>query len=252
MVKNPYGLRNNDPTDWVSVYEVDKSDGDQYFCADCAVQPSDARKHWFFRHEVLSDCEGSRETAIHQMAKRILVEERKIMLPYLEIKPEPEVYREYKYHEGIKPYRLGERKLFRFDTVQDEVWDNGRKPDIVALFGGRKLFIEIVVTHDIDEKKLSWIRERNISTLRVCLGGLPYTSTKIDVKRCLMTGWRGEINIVKWVHHAKKQEHQQQANEFYIRKVKEKGLEPKALAKPEPPSQPKPRIPRQGTLFPQR
>ena len=231
MVKNPYGLRNKDPSDWVSVYEVDKSDGHEYFCADCgnklfAVQPSDPKKQWFFRHEVLSECEGARETAIHKMAKQILVEERKIMLPYLLMKPEPEVYRKYKYHEEIKLYRLGKRILFHFDTVQEEVWQNGRTPDIVAVSGERKLFVEIVVTHDIDEQKLSWIRERNISTLRVSLSGLPYAANKDDVRRCLMTGWLNRINIIDWVHHARKQDHQQQANEFYIQQVMEKGLGP--------------------------
>lgn len=256
MVKNPYGLRNNDPTDWVSVYEVDKSDGHQYFCADCrtqfvAVQPSDPRKQWFFRHEVLNECEGSRETAIHQMAKQILIEERKIMLPYLVLKPEPEVYRKYKYHDEIELYRLGERRLYHFDAVQDEIWDNGRRPDIVAVSGNRKLFIEIVVTHDLDEEKLSWIRKQNISTLRVLLSGLPYSATKSDVKGCLMTGWLDGINIMHWVHHARRQDHQQQANEFYIQQVVEEGLDPKVTDKQGPLAPPKPRIPSQGTLFQQ-
>jgi hypothetical protein len=255
MVKNPYGLRNNDPTKWVSVYEVAKSDGEEYFCADCggkfiAVQPSDPRKQWFFRHEVLGDCEGSRETAIHRMAKQILVEERKIMLPYLLMKPDPEVYREYKYHREIKLYRLGERKLYHFDAVEDEVWEKGRKPDIVAVSGDRKLFVEIVVTHDIDEEKLNWMREQNISTLRASFSGLPYTSTERDVRRCLMTGWLDGVNILQWVHHAKKQDHQQRANEFYIQQVMEKGLGPKAIEKQQTPAQRKPRMPSQGTLFP--
>jgi hypothetical protein len=255
MVKNPYDLRNNDPTKWVSVYEVAKSDGEEYFCADCggkfiAVQPSDPRKQWFFRHEAIGDCEGSRETAIHRMAKQILVEERKIMLPYLLMKPDPEVYREYKHHREIKLYRLGERKLYHFDAVEDEVWEKGRKPDIVAVSGDRKLFVEIVVTHDIDEEKLKWISEQNISTLRVSFSGLPYTSTERDVRRCLMTGWLDGVNILRWVHHAKKRDHQQRANEFYIQQVMEKGLGPKTIEKQQAPAQRNSRIPSQGSLFP--
>ena len=253
MVKNPYGLRNNDPTDWVSVYEVNKSDGDNFFCAECggkfiAVQPSAPRKQWFFRHDRLSDCEASRETAIHLLAKQILVEERKIMLPYLVMKPEPEVYREYKYHREIKLYQLGERKPYRFDAVQDEVWMDGKVPDIVALSGDRKLLIEIVVTHDIDEDKLNWIRKQNISTLRVSLSTLPYTATKGDVKRCLMTGWQDGINIMQWVHHAKKQDHQTLANEHYIQQVMEKGLAPQVKNQEEeaPPSK---RVSRDRFLF---
>ncbi len=255
MVKNPYGLRNNDPTDWVSVYEVAKSDGDEYFCADCGcqfvvVQPSDPRKQWFFRHQVLGDCEGSRETAIHRMAKQMLVEERKVMLPYLLMKPDPEIYREYKYHREIKLYRLGERKIYHFDAVEDEVWEKGRTPDIVAVSSDRKLFVEIVVTHDIDEDKLNWIREQNISTLRVSFRGLPYTSSERDVRRCLMTGWLNSVNIMHWVHHAKKRDHQQRANAFYIQQVMEKGLGPRPIEEQETPARPEPKQPSQGTLFP--
>lgn len=253
MVKNPYGLRNNAPTDWVSVYEVDKSDGAEYFCAECggkfiAVQPSDPRKQWFFRHERLSDCEASRETAIHLMAKQILVEERKIMLPYLVIKPEPEVYREYKYHREIQLYRLGERKLYRFEAVQDEVWMEGRVPDIVAVSGDRKLLIEIVVTHDIDEEKLSWIREQDISTTRVSLSTLPYKATKGDVKRCLMTGWQDGINIIRWVHHAREQDHQKLANDHYIQQAIDNGLAPQVKKQKEAPPSSE-RVSRERFLF---
>ena len=255
MVKNPYGLRNNDPSEWVSVYDVDKNDLDEYFCAECGtkfipVQPSDSRKQWFFRHESLGNCDGSRETAIHLMAKQILVEDREIMLPYLLMKPEPHIYIEYKWHREInKLYQLGERRLFHFDSVQDEVWQDGRIPDIVAVAGDRKLFVEIVVTHDIDDEKLNWIRERNISTLRVSLGGLSYESTKEDVKRCLMTGWLNGVNIVQWVHHAKKQDHQELANEFYIQQVMKLGLGPKANPPKETPDLRKPKTPTQGNLF---
>ena len=255
MVKNPYGLRNNDPADWVSVYEVEKHDADEYFCADCGtkfipVQPAAPRKQWFFRHEALGNCQGTRETAIHLMAKQILVEDRKIMLPYLMMKPEPEVYIEYKWHKEVKLYRLGERKLFNFDAVQDEMWQDGKTPDIVAVSGERKLFVEIVVTHDIGEEKLNWIRELNVSTLRVSLSGLPYESTKDNVRRCLMTGWLNGINIMQWVHHAKKQDHQKRANEFYIQQVIEMGLGPKAVGKNEMPDQNKTKTPQQGNLFP--
>jgi hypothetical protein len=243
MVKNPYGLRNNDPTDWVNIYEVDRSNGDAFYCAECgtkfiAVQPSDPRKQWFFRHHRLCDCEASRETAIHLMAKQILVEERKIMLPYLVIEPEPKVYQEYKYHPEIKLYRLGERKLHHFDAVQDEVWMEGRVPDIVAVSRDRKLLVEVVVTHDIDEEKLNWIRKQNISTLKVSLEELPYRATKNEVKQCLITGRQYGKNIMWWVHHAKKQDHQKQANEHYIQQVREKGLAPQVKNQAESPRPP--------------
>ncbi len=110
------------------------------------------------------------------------------MLPYLEIKPEPEIYRTYKWHREIKVYRLLERQPYDFESVEDEVWMDGKVPDIVAISKGRKLLIEIVVTHDIDEEKLEWIREHNLSTLRVSLGLLPYDAGRDVVKQCLLAG----------------------------------------------------------------
>ncbi len=232
MVQNPYGLRNNNPSDWVNVRDVDRSSPDEYFCAECGgklipVQPSNPKKQWFFRHAVESNCEGSRETAIHLMAKQILLEERRIMLPYMLIKPEPHIYIEYKSHKQVRIYQLGSRKLFQFDSVQDEVWHEGRIPDIVAVSGDRKLFIEICVTHGIDADKLSWIQEQNISTLSVNLSGLSRDASKADVRKCLLTGWLHNMNIMNWTHHAKKLDHQQRANEHYVQQVLKLGLGPK-------------------------
>lgn len=229
MVENPYALRNNDLSDWVNIHEVEKGDGHEYFCPKCrgrliAVQPSDPRRQWFFRHHHVEDCGASRETAIHLMAKQILVEERTIMLPYLAIKPEPEVYGTYRWHRDVRIFRLLQRQTHEFDSVEDEVWMDGRIPDIVARTGKRKLLIEIVVTHDIDEEKLKWIQERNVSTIKVSLGILPYDANKEVIRECLLTGKHNDHNIVWWVHHAKKQANQQRANEYYIDQVVRRDL----------------------------
>ena len=233
MVKNPYAYRNNVPADLVSVFEVDRHAGDEYFCPQCgdkliAVQPADSRKQWFFRHHNLEDCGASYESVLHLVAKQIVAEEKQIMLPKKIIKPEPWVYQKYKCHRGMKPYYMGNRYLCKFDSVQEEVWVDGRRPDLIAHKGDGKIFIEIVVTHGIDEEKLNWIKEQDVSTLVVELAGFGYHFGKEKLREWLVTGktqgWEPPRNVTKWAYHKKEKDYQGKANQHYINQVKRAGL----------------------------
>ncbi|MCY1365253.1 hypothetical protein D9M69_520920 [compost metagenome] len=56
-------------------------------------------------------------------------------------------------------------RMMRFDRVEVEVADGNIRPDLVGYAGGRRINLEVAVTHFIDKVKLGRIRERGVSKL---------------------------------------------------------------------------------------
>jgi len=117
------------------------------------------------------------------------------------------------------------------------VWMEGRIPDIVASKAGRKLLVEIVVTHDLSEDKIEWIRHRGLATVRVNLSWIGYGVDKSIIERCLYDGRAVNItprfNIVNWVYHPREAEAQQRVNEQYLMSIKGGSFEQQKVKKAE-------------------
>jgi hypothetical protein len=98
-------------------------------------------------------------------------------------------------------------------------------PDIVGYKGGRRLLVEIVVTHDLDERKMAWIRENNFAVVRVNLSWLSYDATRSMIDQALrdgrMVNCTPRINIVNWVHHPRLAEAQSEVDQQYLRSIGE-------------------------------
>jgi hypothetical protein len=105
-----------------------------------------------FSHKQDSNCKGGLETSIHLFAKKILEMNKKIRLPNIDIN------------------RLNQGDWYEFDEVKCEEFFEDIKPDITTYKNGQKLFIEIAVTHRIEESKKSKIREKiKIPTIEIYL-----------------------------------------------------------------------------------
>lgn len=57
--------------------------------------------------------------------------------------------------------------LLAFDSMKIESRIDSFIPDLIGWVGAKRFIIEVVVTHDIDEKKLKWIKENEINCLRL-------------------------------------------------------------------------------------
>jgi hypothetical protein len=145
------------------------------------------------------------------------------MLPYLDVRISRSIARVGTF--GLKE-RLVERQLFRFDRAELEVRMNERIPDIVLWKRDNdgkdhRLLVEIVVTHDISEEKLQWIRENDLATIKVYLGGVDQAITEEDLGQVLLKGrapWGG--NVVYWAHHPKLATMQRAVDEFYLESLR--------------------------------
>lgn len=216
-LKNPFGLRNKQ---LVTVDEVLPGLECDCTCPKCGARlvakHGDSGRQSHFAHYQESDCGASYETAAHMIAKEILKDTKAIMLPYLDVESTCEV------QSGTPRLkeRLVERKLLRFDDAKLEVRMDGRVPDVVLYKGNQQLAVEIVVTNDITPEKLSWIREKNLETVKVNLTWTNYATFESDVRKSLSSGYSPHrYNIMHWVHHPLKLTTQERLNQQYLESI---------------------------------
>ncbi|HTB06139.1 MAG TPA: competence protein CoiA family protein [Bacteroidia bacterium] len=164
----------------------------------CCGTPLIARKGGktihHFAHDKSAECKGAYETMLHIAAKEILEKHKKIRLPAVisSIGIGWDVHSLYEIHR---------ERYIHFDKVYLEKKLDDIVPDIILEVEGRKLLVEIAVTHFIDEVKLKKIQKLNISTLEIDLsylkGGPPITIQEIE--RALLNG----LDCKKWKYNIK-------------------------------------------------
>lgn len=160
-LKLPYGLRDSYIVHISEISEDQRGLKCNCVCPVCH-EPLQARigmkriKH--FAHS--RNCPNAAETALHMMAKDIVLNNRQILLPHVEFA-----------YEIIKP-----SKYFKYNLAKSEYFIKGIKPDLMISDGKNTLFIEIVVTHDVDDEKYEKIKYMNLSVLKIDLEEYYYTS----------------------------------------------------------------------------
>lgn len=140
----PYGLRDGT---LVSANEVQRGLACGCICPACRgtlVAKKGSYRAAHFAHFDREDCGGWLETIVHQRAKALLLEEKKLMLP--------PVYRIP--GDCIFPWTL-----VSFEKIALEVTLGNGRADAVGIVNGRPLAIEIAVTHKISEKRIFEYRE---------------------------------------------------------------------------------------------
>ncbi|MCQ0110303.1 competence protein CoiA family protein [Zhouia amylolytica] len=193
-VKLPFGLKDGEI---IHISEVEKGLQSGCICPSCKV-PLIARKgdnniHHFAHHNEPS-CEKGYETAIHLAAKKIVKENRKIIIPSLkEFISVP---------MGSKYICLVEEQEIGFDVVEEEKSVGPFIPDLIALKGKKQLFIEIAVTHFIDDVKKEKIIEYGVSTIEVDLSDLKEGFSLDELRDIVLI----DTSNKKWVFNSKKEE----------------------------------------------
>lgn len=123
-----------------------------------------------FAHYYGTECREAHETMLHLMAKDIIAEERKVMLP-----PYGNVF------------KGGQQQFDRVEVEQDDD-ELSLRPDLCAVAYGKNgkesnLWIEIKVTHSIGPEKRNLIRRNNVSCIEINLARFINTEVTRDVLR---------------------------------------------------------------------
>lgn len=103
-------------------------------------------RDWHFRHHENKECLGGQETALHKLAKRIIVESTEIHIPE---------QGKINYSEAAEEQPLG---TFR--------------PDVTVITNGETVYFEIVVTHRTDEAKWTFYEKRQYKSVEINIGHL--------------------------------------------------------------------------------
>jgi hypothetical protein len=191
--KLPFGLRNGHP---IHISQVEKGLKCGCSCPVCR-QILIARKgtktiHHFAHYRAL-ECLGAFESAIHMAAKEILESYGKILLPA--------VMTSLGNNDGAR-ICLYKQQMLKFKKMSLERRIDRIIPDILLEVNGRKLIIEITVTHGIDVEKLNRIKKLNISTLEIDLTNLAQNLSLTELERVVVYGPEHK----RWIYNSKKEE----------------------------------------------
>ncbi len=99
-----------------------------------------------FRHHTNLTCNGSQETALHELGKQILVTNSEIVLP--------NAIGRISYTNPVAESRL-----------------ECRRPDVSAIFDGQQIFFEIRVSHEVDSDKEKFFVEGKHKSVEIDLRG---------------------------------------------------------------------------------
>ena len=139
----------------VHISEVSKGLACNCICEECdsklIARKGKVRQHHFAHHEK-SDCKGAWETLTHEKAKEVIIEEGYINVP--------------------KPGSF-ELVPVHFETVEPEVSIGSYRADVVGTHkSGKRLVIEIAVTHSCESKKIQYFEEEKISSIEIYMNDL--------------------------------------------------------------------------------
>lgn len=147
-----------------------------------------------FKHFNTTECSGGAETAIHLKAKEIIASSLKLKLPALKASAYLDDYKAF--------IKILDSKFISFDDVCLEKKEGKIIPDLIAIHKGKKLLIEIAVTHFIDGKKKKIIREQGVSCIEINLENFHKSEinfTDDDFEYAVISC----IENKKWIYNAK-------------------------------------------------
>ena len=158
-----------------------------------------------FAHSSGTECATGYQTSIHLLAKEIIQDAKRIYLPEIVARyafrvPEVEDEFIYETERGDRELRFSacgneafEKKFFaggfvsdRIESVELEQSQGGMIPDIVVHFkDGARLFVEIYVTHKVDEEKKEKLRAQGVSCIEINLSAIERGLSKAELAKLL-------------------------------------------------------------------
>ena len=129
-------------------------------CGEPLVAKKGKKMMHHFSHHAAHYCEYGYESSLHLAAKEILSHAKRMTLPAVYVSF-PNSNREKEMVHGTMEIQI--------DRVELERRFGDVIPDVVIYAGGKQFFVEVYVTHCIDDEKLAKLKEADISTIEIDL-----------------------------------------------------------------------------------
>ena len=165
----------------VSVNDVEQGLDCGCFCPHCnsrlVAKKGSIRQHHFAHYES-DDCQHGPETALHLLAKQVIKEHEKVLMP--------SHYDNYELEDslGINHQNSSylKQSITHLSQVEIEKPLEGYQPDVSAITeNGEPLDIEILVTHAVDEEKSELQAQPHRKMIEIDLSMLPRTSSYYEI-----------------------------------------------------------------------
>ena len=158
-------------------------------CGEPLVAKKGTKRMHHFSHYSGHNCEYGYETSLHLAAKDILSKANRIVLPavYIHFPNSPKASELYCEAKEIQIERVELEQRF-----QDVI------PDVVIYAGGKQLFLEVCVTHAIDDIKLAKLKKSNISTIEIDLSRKDHSISPKELQSILLNNSEEK----KWVYNS--------------------------------------------------
>lgn len=169
-------------------------------CGDELIARKGQKRMHHFAHRSNEDCEYGYESSLHLAAKTILSRSEKMVIP--------PVYVEFP--QSGKPKELiSKERGIPIDDVKLEKRFDDIIPDIVVDSGDEHFFIEIYVTHPIDDEKLKKLKEKKISTIEIDLSKIKRDISVEELSDILLKSsdrksWKYHAVSEKWYQQFEK------------------------------------------------
>lgn len=206
----------------MSIHEVARGLACKCTCPACEaklVAKKGPKQAHHFAHHKDANCAHALESSIHLAVKTIIEREMAMQVPACVVmrKPDDSPPPMYRYDlPTVPPYYYAEKlreewavrevagvagtsaKLQRFDAVLVERQQGDIRPDLIAIQGDRKLYVEVAVTHFVDDDKLAKIRARGVATIEI---RVPYDARSVldwsALRRLVIEETAGK----EWLYH---------------------------------------------------
>lgn len=148
-----------------------------HVCRSRVISRQGDERIWHFAHREATDCPATAESAIHAMAKQLIVERQAVYLPKKSlqrtIRGQKNVWSE------VISVEVQQAGLFDLNDCVSEktIFDTNtattyRRPDVMATVEGRTLAIEVRNTHAVDTEKAEWLDQQGLSALEIDIADL--------------------------------------------------------------------------------
>lgn len=208
--KNPFGLYEN--KELIYIRTGDDENREKYkkcYCTECGEKliPKMGQKNsWHFSHESYKNCQSNFETSLHLYAKEVIKKNNRIAIPGLSIgeylgmnKLDESFITDLHEWENENKERLSNKELLK-PNIYDYKWISCESrigdfiPDCIVEIGGKKVAIEILVTHEVDCIKTEKVYKKKMDMIEIDLGLVKYEieNNEFDLEEYILN------NAIRW------------------------------------------------------
>ena len=231
MDMDPFGWALNHENRPVHIRDVKNGKECGCHCPECGGQliaKQGKIKIWHFSHyDQKSDCPGAAETALHLAAKEILKDLKgRILLPEEIFRkkdwpkpPEEEKYdRRSDFRKTLDREVMAKSNAYYIDSdclveIEPSNWlksdGSGFRPDVVLNRNGRKLLVEIRVTHAVDTGKRTQLYKLGLGAIEIDLQNTARNISRSDLEKLVK-----EDASRKWLSTIRHEKHKIKEDEF--------------------------------------